>query len=155
MNYAPTNATRFVLPLIVVAACVLVGYNVARSSFAAAPAATGISIGTDKSLYTVGEDVTVTLSNMTLSDVYVKNNCPYEPLSVYRLENTKWVSLSVSDSASKCAGEPSSYAIPANKSVKTGYHNWPDLFTAPGTYRIVANIESYSQGPSAEFQVVN
>jgi hypothetical protein len=143
------------MPLTVMVFSVLVGYYITHAIFAAAPVAKGISISTDQLQYNVGQNVIVTLSNTNSQNAYVKNNCPDVPLAVYRLQGGKWVGLHKLASVTKCQGEPSSYKIPAGRSIKTDYSYWPDLFSQPGEYKIVANIENYSNGPTAEFQVIS
>jgi hypothetical protein len=155
LSYAKkAKIAKYLMPLLIVVPCVLLGYNATHNIFAATPPATGIGIIIDQTQYTVGQDVTVTLSNATPNSVFVLNNCPGEPLTVYKLENNNWVQIHASTDASKCAGEPHDYQIPANSSIKTDYRYWPGLFAQPGHYRVVANVEDFTQWPSADFTVV-
>ncbi|HEY5152808.1 MAG TPA: immunoglobulin-like domain-containing protein [Candidatus Saccharimonadales bacterium] len=151
---AKARLAKYLIPLIVVVPCVLVGYRATQTILAAPPAAEGIGISTDQAQYKVGQDVTVTLSNATAHNVFVSNNCPGAPLAVYRLENNTWVSVHAAANASKCAGEPLDYEIPADRSIKTDYRYWPSVFSQPGHYRIVANVEAFSQWPSVDLEVV-
>jgi hypothetical protein len=158
MTFSYTTKARIVkytLPLLIIGICLSFGYHATRGIFAEAPAATGISITVDQPQYQVGQIVTITLSNATSTNVYVANNCPNAPLQVYKMEGTAWVPINAAAAQSKCAGEPQNYEIPADRSIKANYRYWPTLFAQPGRYRIVANIESFSAGPSADFTVIN
>jgi hypothetical protein len=156
LSYATkVKLISYVLPLVIIAACVSVGLHGTHSLFAEAPPATGISIDVSQAQYKVGQDVVVTLSNTSSTNVYINNNCPNEPLAVYRLENNTWVGVQAAASSAKCVGEPQNYEIPVDHSARFNYHYWPNLFSQPGRYRIVANIELFSEGPSVDFNVVD
>lgn len=155
LSYATkAKITKYVLPIVVIVPFVFLGYNATHNIFADSPAAIGISVNTSQNQYKVGQTIEITLSNATSANVYVTNNCPNEPLKVYRLENNQWMNIHSTADSSKCDGEPRDYMIPANRSIKADYHYWPDLFAQPGRYRIVANLESFSDWPSTEFSVI-
>jgi len=155
LSYATkARIARYLIPLVVIVPCALLGYKATHNILAAPPAAVGISVAVDQPQYKVGQDVIVTLSNATSVNVYVNNNCPGESLNVYRFENNSWIQIHATADSSKCNGEPHNYQIPANSSVKTDYRFWPTLFANPGRYRIVANVEGFSQWPYADFTVV-
>jgi hypothetical protein len=156
MTYArKVKIVSYLLPLIIVAFFAKVGTNATHSLFAQTPPTDQIALTLPQSQYKVGQDVIATLANSSATDVYVVNNCPNEPLTVYRQENNTWVAIFESANSSKCVGEPSDYKIPAEHSVRVDYKYWPTLFSKPGTYRIHANIEPSSQGPTIDFTVIN
>lgn len=154
LSYArKVKLISYLVPIAIIIPSAYIGYRATHYIFAANPPASGIELGVNQPSYSVGQDVIVTISNATKNNVYIVNNCPSEPLSVYRLENNNWVALNVATSTAKCVGEPVDYEIPAEHSIKTDYRYWPTLFNQPGEYRIVANIEFFSRGPSVEFNV--
>src|SRR5665213_417620 len=137
LSYATkANIVRYLSPLVVITVCVFLGYNATRNILAAPVPASGIGVSVGQPQYKVGQDVTVTLSNATPNNVYVTNNCPNEPLAVYKLENNSWVAINAATNISKCADEPRNYEIPADRSIKTDYRYWPGLFAQAGHYRI-------------------
>jgi hypothetical protein len=155
MTYpAKVRIVNYAVPLLIFGLFAKVGYRSTRALFAESAPTTGISISSEQLQYVVGQEVSVLLSNSTTTKAYVVNNCPDEPLAVYRLENNKWVSIHIGTDASKCAGEPSDYEIPPSRSVKLSYQYWPNLFQQVGEYRIQANIEPSSEGPSTTFRIV-
>lgn len=143
------------LPIAVVLGFVLVGYHNTRSLFALSNAPAGVSLYVDQAQYHVGDDISVTIANASSTPISITNNCPNQPLAVYREENGAWVSLSAAASITKCTGEPRNYTIPADRSLSTDYQYWPTLFNQPGHYRIVAPIDSYSSGPSVSFTILS
>lgn len=106
------------------------------------------------SKYLVGETVSYTLKNNYNSSVYIINNCPSEPLAVYRLEKDKWIRQHDQASKSECAGENRQVSIAAGDSISGNFAPWHHLFSQPGKYRLVAVVEHYNSLPYQEFEVV-
>lgn len=150
---AKARLTSLTVMLLIVGGFAVLGFHYIQTMFALTPAPEGITVFTEKTAYRIGETVTVTVANATKSDVYVANNCPNAPLTVYRQNGPDWQKLDIAADKSKCIGEPQAYVIPAEHSVKVGYKYWPGLFAQPGTYRIAAIIGGYSTGPTATFTV--
>jgi hypothetical protein len=143
------------IPVVIVGGFVVFGRLSNVSIFALTQAPAGIKLYVDQQQYAVGQQINVTVANTTSRTVYVNNNCPYQPFTVYRYSDGQWLSISATTDASKCVGETHAYPVPAHRSVVTDYQYWMGLFNQPGSYRIVANIESYSGGPNVTFQVVD
>ncbi len=146
---------KYVLPLIVIVPFAIMGYKATHQSHAQNLISGSIAITTDKKLYHIGQDVTVTLSNATNVNLYVSNNCPREPLAVEVLNNGQWQQIHETTSISKCSGEPRVYMVPSNTSIKTDYLYWPELFSHPGKYRIIFIDKDFHASTYAEFSVVN
>ncbi|HEV2403727.1 MAG TPA: hypothetical protein VGS08_06030 [Candidatus Saccharimonadales bacterium] len=148
------SLVRYLSPLIVILPCAIYGYHAARSLFAQAPPQSHLAIITSQAVYHSGEIVTATLANSSDVNVFVVNNCPNNPLAVYRQVQGRWVRITATAPIAICAGDPSTYEIPASSKLTTDYRHWPSLFTQPGLYRIVFTPEFYTQGASVDFRVV-
>ncbi|MEI7683345.1 MAG: hypothetical protein WCJ24_03560, partial [Candidatus Saccharibacteria bacterium] len=107
------------------------------------------------SKYLVNEAVSFTITNKYNSPVYVLNNCPGEPLAVYRQEGGKWVRVHDQASVSDCPLEKRQVSVPANGVVNGTFAPWHNLFTKPGKYRVVAFVEFYNALPYQEFEVIS
>lgn len=155
MTYAAkAKLVTYALPLVVILLCVFAGYSATHSLLVKSSSTpVGVSMALGQTEYTVGQDVTLTLSNASKTAIYVVNRCPSDPLMVYRKKANTWVSVVATTNTSRCVGEPYDYKIAANTSKKINYCYWPGLFKTAGTYRIVAPIESFGGGPTVTFTV--
>ncbi len=106
------------------------------------------------SKYVVGESISFTIKNEYNSSVYVFNNCPAEPLAVYRQVDGLWVRQHEQASISECSGEDRQVSVAAGAIVDSNFDLWQNLFIQPGKYRIVAFVEYYNALPYQEFEVV-
>jgi hypothetical protein len=145
---------NYLLPVLVVLFFAKVGISATHELFAQTPPTNLVTMSLPQTQYTVGQDVIATLSNTSNKNVFVINNCPDEPLDVSKLVNGAWTTIYQSTNVSKCAGEPSDYEIPANRSVPVDYRYWQTMFDQAGTYRIHAAIEPSTQGPTIDFTVI-
>ena len=104
--------------------------------------------------YLVGEPITFTITNNYNSTIYVANNCPTEPLNVYRQVSGKW--QRVHDQADKkdCSTEDRQIKIPASGSIASSFAPWKHLFEQPGKYRVVAYVEYYNALPYQELEII-
>ncbi len=139
--------------VIVFAALSLVGYQLINLSSAQSLDQGSVQLTTSKQQYAMNENIKFTLSNQTANTVTVLNNCPNEPLEVYRLESGQWTRLHQSTYASKCLKAPRSYEIAPNARVSATYRYWQELFSVPGQYRLTAPLDGYDSKPSVEFVV--
>jgi hypothetical protein len=132
-----------------------VGYQTVHYSSAEKLPSSDVQLQMSKPSYTVGEVVRFTIINNLSEPVYITNNCPNEPLTVFKQQQNAW--LQVHDrarDADKCLNEPRSYAVLPKAQLGATYIFWPKLFNTPGHYRITAPIEGFDNGPSAEFDIV-
>lgn len=106
------------------------------------------------SKYLTGETVSFTLKNNYNSPIYIINNCPSEPLAVYRLESGIWIRQHDQASANDCHIEQRQVVVPANGIVNGTFAPWHNLFAQPGKYRVVAYVEYYNALPYQEFEVI-
>ena len=113
-----------------------------------------IEVTTSYSKYLVGETVDFTVKNNFNSSVYIENNCPSEPLEVYRLESTKWVRIHDTTTSKNCAADDRRVEIEPNSTKSSDFSNWPRLFTTPGKYRIVVYVQYFNQLPYKDFEVL-
>jgi len=146
---------KLMAPYLLVAALVgVVGYQLLSYSQAEPLPASGLVLTVEKFQYKPGETVRFTLRSNLDQTVYITNNCPDQPLEVYRNENGQWQQLHSATDAAKCQGEPRSYPVAPHAEVSATYRYWPDLFTQPGHYRLQAPIEQYQDKPTVEFDVL-
>lgn len=107
------------------------------------------------SRYNLGEDIYFSLTNKYNGTIYVSNNCPSEPLMVYKLTAGKWVRIHDKAEAEECPDQDRQIALPPNAVVTDSFAKWDNLFSTPGKYRIVAFVEYYDDLPFADFEIVD
>jgi uncharacterized membrane protein len=113
-----------------------------------------VQLSVPYSKYLVGESVTFTLHNGFNSTIYVINNCPDEPLEVFRQENNTWVRIHDKAAIGDCSSNERQIAVTANSSISGTYEAWKNLFSTPGKYRIVAYVEYYNALPYEDFEII-
>jgi len=106
------------------------------------------------SKYVVGEKITFSIKNNYNSSISVVNNCPSEPLAVYRREGVTWVRQHAQASEESCPDEQRQVSVPTGGVVNGNFAAWHNLFSAPGKYRVVAFVEFYNSLPYQEFEVI-
>jgi hypothetical protein len=112
-----------------------------------------IELSVPYSKYLLGETVNFTVTNNFNSPVYAINNCPSEPLGIYRLDGNTWTR--VRDKANKtCTADDRRVSIPAHGSMTVSLAPWTHLFEKPGKYRAVLLVEYYNSLPYQEFEVI-
>ena len=146
---------KYLLPLVVIIPCATIGYHSVGNLFAQVPSQRGFSITATQSVYHVGQIVTVTLANTSTVNEFIVNNCPHEPLAVYKFVGTHPARITATTALATCAGEPRAYELPAGSTITTDYRHWIQLFSQPGYYQIVFTPEFYTKGASTQFQVTN
>lgn len=107
------------------------------------------------SKYLVGETISFSIENRFNSAIYVTNDCPNEPLAVYKKEGEKWVRQHDKTSVDNCPSQERQITIPANSTVNGSFAPWKALFNKPGTYRVVAYVEYYNALPYQEFEIID
>lgn len=113
-----------------------------------------INIKVLQSKYLVGEPVQVKLNNNFSTTIYVGNECPEEPLAVYRQEEGKWVRIRQKADVESCKSQDREIGIKANSYAIVDFSPWKKMFMKPGMYRIVALVEHYNSLPYEDFEVV-
>lgn len=104
--------------------------------------------------YLVGEPITFTLINQYNSAIYITNNCPREPLAVYKQQDNHWVRIHANTSSANCLGGDRQVRVAAGGEQSGSYSNWPELFAQPGKYRVVAYVEYFNAAPYQDFEVI-
>lgn len=113
-----------------------------------------IELSTQYSKYLVGEEIKFKITNNFNSPIRLENNCPQEPLDVYRNENGKWVHLHAKADNRVCDKGVQYVAVGANSSTESSLGNWQSIFDKPGIYRLVAYVEYYNQLPYSDFEII-
>jgi YidC/Oxa1 family membrane protein insertase len=89
--------------------------------------------------YKLDNLVTVRLRNNTSSDIKIENDCPREPLNVYRYNNGEWIQLE-SEPKITC-NTTESFVIKPGEDFNVDYKSWNNsLFHEIGRYKIGANL---------------
>lgn len=113
-----------------------------------------VTLETEYSKYLLGEEIKFTIKNNFNSTIYLENNCPTEPLDVFKYQDTKWVRIHDLANTKDCTKDDRNIKIPANEIRIASFAKWPKLFSTPGLYRIVANVGYYNQLPYHDFKVI-
>jgi hypothetical protein len=113
-----------------------------------------IQVSLPYSKYLINEPISFTVKNNYNSPVYFANDCPQEPLSVYRLTGSSWIRIHDTARFGACPQEDRRIVVPAYGQVQGNFAAWPKLFNQPGHYRIVAYVEYYATLPYQDFDVV-
>lgn len=132
----------------------LVGYMATRGLFANPLPTAQATLTLDKTQYKVGDVVRFTLANNSTESIAVTNNCPYEPLRVYKQVGTDWQQVHGKSDQAVCEGKSRQYIIAPGAQATTSYKFWEQLFAQPGRYKIVAELNDTASGPSQEFEVI-
>lgn len=103
--------------------------------------------------YLVGEPVAFTIENAYNAAISVANNCPNEPLAVYRFENNQWVRIHDTADMAGCTAQMRQVKIPPHSSLTASFGPWKQLFAKPGRYRIVASIDYYHDYPYQDLEI--
>ncbi len=115
-----------------------------------------ISLELGKTEYQLGETIEFDVINHFPVNIHVANQCPSEPLHVYRWENDEWVQIhdTAEREDSECYTEPRTIVIPADGSRGYDFDDWPNLFSEPGVYRIAMTIDHYGDVPFKDFKIL-
>lgn len=114
-----------------------------------------IELMVDKTAFQLGESIAFTVVNHFPVPVFVMNQCPEEPLNVYRWEGGVWIQLHASaPDDGECYTEERNVGVPSEDSRSYNFDDWQDLFKTPGVYRIAADIDHYSDVPFQDFVVL-
>lgn len=116
----------------------------------------GVEFKISKTNYQPRESVEFTIVNNFPTAVYVINQCPSEPLNVYRWQNKEW--LQIHDIAraesTSCSNQNRDVGILPEQTRKYNFNDWPKLFREPGTYRIVLSVNYSSELLFQDFNIL-
>ncbi len=104
--------------------------------------------------YLVGEPITFTVKNNYESAIYLPNNCPEEPLIVYKQNGAAWERIHAKTDPATCAQKERQIRIEPHDVQQGSYAAWPSLFEKPGKYRIVARVDYFGSAPYQDFEVI-
>ncbi len=114
-----------------------------------------ITLSLPKSQYSLGEGIQLTVTNKLTNTINLNNQCPQEPLNVYRWENNIWSSLHTTVDSAQCQGLPQIISIKPNTTYSIDYSKWNNLFTTPGIYRIAALANNYKSLAYVDFNIIS
>ena len=146
----------WVVVYILIAGFIIGGANIAASQVRTHTLPTGdVTLSISYSKYVVGESVAFTIKNNYNSSISILNNCPAEPLAVYRqASDGSWIRQHDYASYGGCSTEQRQVSVAAGQSITGSFDPWQNLFVNPGKYRVVAFVEYYNALPYQEFEVV-
>ena len=157
INFVKNN--RKIIILIIFYSLILVGFGYGIYRFSEGiesytlPAGT-IELKSEYSSYVVGEPVNISIKNNLNAAIYIKNECPGEPLNVYRWENEKWTAIQENTNASSCPSKEREIGIKPNSTQIVSYAPWSNLFSVPGKYRVLAAVNGFRSFPYQDFVVI-
>jgi len=94
-----------------------------------------IILTSTKDNYAKTSTVTLSLSNNTEENLVIPNECPGEPLNVYRYEKNEWIQKTANPELD-CSGK-TDLTITPNSKANIAYDNWSHaLFSEMGRYKI-------------------
>ena len=104
--------------------------------------------------YLQGESIQITVTNNFNTPITILNDCPYEPLAVYKYVSKKWQRIHSLSKTRVCDDDDKTVLIKPNTSVTTSFKEWPDLFSKSGKYRIALQVHYYGYIPYKDFEIV-
>ena len=115
-----------------------------------------VELSVSSGQYQPGETIYFTIKNNFPTKIYITNNCPSEPLNVYRWSGTRWDQIhdTAPSAESECYTQPRRVLIEAGKTVTYSFKDWPNLLSKPGVYRLVLVIDHYDQLPFVDFKIL-
>lgn len=105
--------------------------------------------------YIVGESIAFAITNHYNSTVYIENDCPGEPLAVYRKTGDDWKRLHDQSQPESCKNKERQIAIAPGGVRSSNFDSWPNLFKEPGMYRVVAYVGYFNTAPYQDFEVIS
>ena len=139
----------------IIAMSILVVVSMVANQYRTHTLPTGdITLTIPYSKYAVGETINFTIKNNFNSSIYLINNCPSEPLGVYKLINGEWIRQHDQASRYDCPNEQRQVTVGPGGTVDGDFAPWTNLFSQPGKYRIVAFVEYYNSLPYQDLEVV-
>ncbi len=98
-----------------------------------------IGLATTKISYAYGKEVKLTIQNNLAETLTIENDCPAEPLDVYKYDNGDWIQAEISYDL-KCNG--ADYAIQPSENITISYASWTyGIFDEIGRYQIRLETE--------------
>jgi hypothetical protein len=113
-----------------------------------------IYLSTTYSKYVIGEPISFTITNGYNAPIFITNQCPAEPIAVYRQDGNSWKRLHAIADRSTCVNQQTEVKILASSFVMTDLSPWQSLFNQPGNYRLAAVVEGYSSLPYVDIQII-
>lgn len=100
-----------------------------------------IEIVLSKEQYKVGEEIYFGILNNSDQALEIENECPREPLEIYKLINGAWQHIK-GEAEVKCSQKH--IAVEPGELKGASFLPWQNiLFKSPGTYKIIVEVEGY------------
>ncbi|MFC1730784.1 hypothetical protein ACFL6I_10670 [candidate division KSB1 bacterium] len=112
-----------------------------------------IEIIASKDKYKSGEEIFFAVQNRTDKTLRLENECPFEPLEVYYLENNSWVHLKA-ETDIVCENNDD-IILEAYELKGSSFLPWSQvIFSNPGKYKLEVEIIGYKNNFQKEFEIV-
>lgn len=105
------------------------------------------------SKYLVGETITFSVKNNFTSSVTILNDCPEEPLAVYRKESGAWKRIHT-EASIVCSESMRTIVLKPGETRTGSFAHWKKLFTTPGNYRVALFVEYFDTVSYQDFEVI-
>jgi hypothetical protein len=103
-----------------------------------------VNLSLPKLKYETGEEILFSVVNDSSNKIIIDNDCPEEPLMVYRWEDSRWLRIHKFISEDACPNQNRLITVEPHKSLTGSYGNWQTLFDKAGIYRIAVVVNGYS-----------
>lgn len=155
-SFKPARLTLFwVFFYLMIIIVIIAGIFVAANQIKTHTLPTGkTELAIPYSKYVVGESISFTIKNGYNSSAYILNDCPSEPLAVYKQVDNLWVRQHDTAIRGACSSEQRQVGVAAGELVSGNFDAWKNLFSQPGKYRIVAFVEYYNALPYQDIDVI-
>lgn len=112
-----------------------------------------VEIILSKAQYKVGEEIFFGILNKTDKELEIENECPREPLDIYKLDSGHWKKI-VSEAEIDCVGSRD-IALEPGELRGASFLPWQKiLFSESGTYKIEVKVEHYENKYEKIFSIV-
>lgn len=106
-----------------------------------------------KNQYVLGEEIFFGVLNKTNQTLRIENECPKEPLDIYRLEKDVWIRIK-GQTKNPCRSTEDIIIRPYELR-GASYLPWQGaIFSVPGKYKIELRVEGYGNKFAKEFEIM-
>ena len=112
-----------------------------------------VEIVLSKDSYEVGEEIIFGVQNKTDRSLRVENECPYEPLEIYRWNDSRWEHIKAQAKV-ECRADHEDIMIEPYSLVGSTFLPWSNIiFKEVGKYRLELKIEGFGNNFYKEFEI--
>lgn len=113
-----------------------------------------VTLNTNYSTYVVGQPITYSLTNNYNSTIDMITQCPAEPLAIYKQTKSGWMRLHANADKNSCSTQQRRVIVPSHSVATSNLSPWQSMFSAIGTYRLVALVDGSRTLSYVDFEVI-